>query len=186
MQSACMLQNMSCWQCWHLEWTLARMMTFIMKTIINTVHISRNWIAYMALDSSSSRSLVRLPSCKWAKIVRRSQERKWRTKVKIVEGLIDRSSGRIRITVVWNDDGQRSIYDKNWLVKMWSGSKVCCRSTLDKDLHIGWQADTAEAQESRGYPRSWYRESENCWEDKGSAGPSSITQDESVSQRKLH
>jgi hypothetical protein len=74
--------------------------------------------------AGSSHSQGRLPPCKWVKIITRSQKRNWHTKVRIVEAQIDKFSGEKRVTAVWKDDGQKSTYSKDWLVKMWSRSKV--------------------------------------------------------------
>jgi hypothetical protein len=93
----------------------------------------------------TSHSRGRLPRCKWVKIITRSQNRNCHTKVRIVEAQIDKASGEKRVTAVWKDDGQKSTYSKDWLVKMWSRSKVC--HTYHSQLHsvINLQAYTDEA-----------------------------------------
>lgn len=56
----------------------------------------------------------RLPTCNWAKIIKRSQDPSWEGKLRVRNIFKDRSTSREYATVVWNNDDIVA-YTATWL-----------------------------------------------------------------------
>lgn len=105
-------------------------------------------------QTSTSSRRGRLPSCKWAKIIKRSQKEDWRTEIRIVGSFIDTSSGRKRVTVVWNDNGDKITYDASWLDRKQRKAKVISPNAPNLGLLIDSQVNTVESDSQKVQKRT--------------------------------